>query len=82
MLFRGEQPAFSFSAIGFLALAVNVAVFFIWTFPANQATANWTEAPPDWESLRKRWEYSHAANALVTFAGFCAIALSALTMRK
>jgi hypothetical protein len=29
--------------------------------------------------LRRQWEYSHAANALVTFVAFCAVTLSVLT---
>ena len=59
----------------------DVRIFFIWTYPANQATDNWTTIPADWEQLRRQWEYSHAVNALVTFAAFCSVALSVLTMR-
>ncbi|MEE1613680.1 hypothetical protein [Microvirga sp. CF3016] len=39
-------------------------IFFTWTFPANQATANWTIS----RTIGARceaWEYSHAANAVV-----------------
>jgi hypothetical protein len=32
--------------------------------------------------LRRDWEYSHAANAVVTFAAFCAVALSSLMTRE
>jgi MFS family permease len=55
-----------FGAAGFL-IAATLAVFFAWTFPANQATGNWTSAPENWEQLRSQWEYSHAANAAITF---------------
>lgn len=44
-------------------LAAAQALFWIFTYPANAATANWTRAPPNWEALRDRWEYSHAAGA-------------------
>ena len=44
-----------------------MAVFFLWTYPANQATGNWTSVPENWEQLRTEWEYSHAANAAITF---------------
>lgn len=64
-----------------LLLAANLAIFFAWTFPANQATANWTMVPPDWESLRRQWEYSHAANAGLTFLALAALVLGALTRR-
>jgi len=59
-----------------LLLALSLAVFFAWTWPANQATANWTTAPPDWEALRLRWEYSHAANAGLVFLALCLSVLS------
>jgi MFS family permease len=55
-----------FGAAGLL-IAATLAIFFAWTFPANQATGNWTSAPEDWEQLRTQWEYSHAANAAITF---------------
>jgi len=50
-----------------LLIAATLAVFFAWTYPANQATGNWTSAPEDWERLRTEWEFSHAANAAITF---------------
>jgi hypothetical protein len=65
----------------FLGLALSLVIFFTWTYPANQATNNWTTIPANWEQLRREWEYSHAANALVTLASFCALALSVLTTR-
>src|SRR5262245_19585021 len=49
------------------------AVFWAFTFPANVATDNWTAIPADWESLRTRWEYSHALGAV-----FQVLAMSAL----
>ena len=63
------------------------AIFLAWTWPANQATANqatanWTAAPADWRELRLQWEYSHAANAVVTFLALCCAVLSALTTRE
>jgi MFS family permease len=55
-----------FGAAGLL-IAATLAVFFAWTYPANQATGNWTSVPENWEQLRTEWEYSHAANAAITF---------------
>ena len=48
-------------------IAATQAIFFAWTYPANQATGNWTSAPENWERLRTEWEYSHAVNAMITF---------------
>lgn len=59
--------------IAFLCIAGTQIVFWTFTFPANQATDNWTVLPEHWEKLRRQWEYSHAAGA-----GLDLIALIAL----
>lgn len=71
---RRSWPAF---AAGFL-LILSLIVFFVWTYPANQATHNWTLVPPDWQTLRGQWEVSHAANAVLTFLALCCATLSAM----
>jgi hypothetical protein len=82
IMLRGRGAPFVLALIAFLAIAATLAVFFIWTYPANQATNNWTAIPANWEELRRQWEYSHAVNAVVTFVGFCALTLSVLSTRK
>ena len=82
IMLRGRSTPFVFALVAFLCIAATLAVFFIWTYPANQATTNWTTIPENWEQLRRQWEYSHAGNALVTFVAFCAVALSVLTTRE
>jgi MFS family permease len=68
-----------FGAAGLL-IAVTLAVFFVWTYPANQATGNWTSAPENWEQLRTDWEYSHAANAAITFVALlCSVGAAVST---
>jgi hypothetical protein len=76
---RGRGMAFWFALAGFLLITTTLVVFFIWTFPANQATVNWTTVPDNWRELRQQWEYSHATNAVLTFLALCAVTLSALT---
>jgi hypothetical protein len=56
------------AALAAVLVALAFAVFFAVTEPANRATASWTFAPPNWEALRLRWEWSHAANAVLLFA--------------
>ena len=80
-MLRGRGRPFILALIAGLCVVVMFAIFFIWTYPANQATDNWTTIPANWEQLRRQWEYSHAVNALVTFAAFCSVALSVLTAR-
>jgi hypothetical protein len=82
LLLRGPGAPFALALFAFFCIALTLVVFFIWTFPANQATNNWTTIPNNWEELRRQWEYSHAANAVVTFAAFCSVALSSLMVRK
>ena len=81
LLLRGSGTPFVFALVAFCCIALWLVVFFVWTYPANQATDNWTTVPANWEQLRRQWEYSHAANAVVMFVAFCAIALSVLTGR-
>jgi hypothetical protein len=61
-----------------LILTATLVVFFEWTYPANQATTNWTAATADWERLRAQWEVSHAANAVLTFIALCCATFSAV----
>jgi hypothetical protein len=82
LLLRGQGVPFALALFGFFCLALTLVVFFIWTYAANQATNNWTTIPDNWEELRTQWEYSHAANAVVTFAAFCSVTLSSLMARK
>jgi len=78
---RRQKTPFRLALLAFLLVAATLAIFFTWTYPANQATANWTVAPENWEALRLQWEYAHATNAVLTFVALCALMLSTLTAR-
>lgn len=78
---RRQCLAFSFALTSALCFIVFFAIFFTWTFPSNQATVNWTALPDDWSRLRQKWEYSHAANAVVILIALCAVTLPAITAR-
>lgn len=54
-----------------LLLLTNLIVFYVFTYPVNVETANWTVMSDNWESLRLQWESSHAFNAGVTLLAFC-----------
>jgi hypothetical protein len=82
LLLRGRGAPFALALFGFFSIALTLVIFFIWTYPANQTTNNWTMIPNDWEQLRRQWEYSHAVNAVVTFAAFCSVALSSLMAKE
>ena len=53
-------------------------VFWIWTFPANVATNNWTEQPENWAQLRQQWEYSHFAGAAFQLLAMISLIVSVL----
>jgi hypothetical protein len=52
------------------------------TFPANQQTNNWTFLSAHWLELRRQWEYSHAASAILYLMALLALILSVLTHRE
>lgn len=82
MLLRRGGTAFVLASVAFCCIALTLAIFFAWTYPANQATGNWTIIPYNWGQLRAQWEYSHAVNAVITFVALCSVTLSALTARE
>jgi hypothetical protein len=78
---RRQRAPFRLAFLAFLLVAATLVIFFIWTYPANQATANWTVVPANWQELRTTWEYAHATNAVLTFLALCAVTWSVLVTR-
>ena len=79
---RGQRAAMGLVLINLLCLIGTLMIFFAFTFTANQATSNWTQMPANWQTLRWQWEISHAANAVITFVGFCSLTISLLLARR
>jgi len=82
----GDRPTCAENAVllalvTLIAQLATLAIFFAFVFPTNLATRNWTVIPDNWEQLRWQWEMDHAVNAVIAFAGFCALATSVLTTR-
>jgi hypothetical protein len=78
---RGAGAPFYFALLATVLIALSLAVFFWFTFPVNQATQNWTVLPEGWESLRRQWEYSHAAGAILYFVALASLVLSVVSER-
>jgi hypothetical protein len=76
---RKQRKQFILALVAFLCIVVSQIVFWTFTFPANQATSNWTMIPDNWEWLRARWEYSHATGAILDLAAFVLLALSVVS---
>ena len=64
--------------VAILSLLSAQAVFWLYTYPANAATDNWTAIPENWETLRKQWEYSHALGAAFQLLAMSALIIAAL----
>jgi len=81
LMLHDQRTPFRLALGAFLCVAATLVIFFTWTYPANVATSDWTVAPANWAELRTQWEYSHAVNAVITFAALCSVTLSALLAR-
>lgn len=75
---RRKRRAFIPALIAFLCIAGTQVVFWTYTYPANQATKNWTMLPENWEELRRQWEYSHATSAILNLIALVMVSLSVL----
>ena len=47
---RKERKAFVFALLAFLCIVGTQVVFWTYTYPANQATNNWTMLPENWRA--------------------------------
>ncbi len=77
-LHRAGEP-WVLAALALVCLAATQAIFWLFTWPMNAATRNWTMLPPKWELLRMQWELSHAGAAVL---GFCALVLLVLAVAR
>jgi hypothetical protein len=81
VLYRRE-PFVRWSAILALTCLVCAQVlFWLYTYPANVATQNWTMMPENWAVLRHQWEYSHLAGAVFQLGAMAALIVAALGRR-
>jgi hypothetical protein len=79
---RADRTAFVLSLTAFLCLAATQLIFWMFTYPMNVASNNWTATPEDFEAARRQWEYSHAVNAVLTFVALVTISVSVLTNKR
>jgi hypothetical protein len=79
---RRQRTVFLFTLVALGCVVAAQVVFWVWTYPANAATQNWTSIPENWEVLRRQWEFSHLAGAGFQFLAFCALVLATLASRR
>lgn len=82
MVVRTDRRLFRMTLTAAACLALSLVVFFLFTYPANQQTLNWTVLPDHWQALRRQWEYAHAVDAGLYFIAFVSLLLSLLVDRK
>jgi hypothetical protein len=79
LMLEADEQAFAPALIAFLAIVATQIVFWTFTFPVNRRTHNWTQAPQEnWQSLRDRWEFSHAASAALNFIAVVSVTIAVL----
>lgn len=65
IIIKDYTTAFRLALAAVFCIGISLMIFYMFTFPANQLTDNWTHQLESWETLRFNWEYSHAVNALI-----------------
>lgn len=80
-LLRRERWPLYWAVLALVCIVGAQAIFWVWTYPANVATNNWTEIPDNWQALRITWEYSHAVAACLNIIAMVALVLSVLSWR-
>jgi hypothetical protein len=78
ILVRSRLRQFALACVAFGCVLVTQVIFWMFTFPVNQQTRNWTTLPPNWMMLRERWEYSHATAAVFELIAFVAVVIAVL----
>lgn len=79
ILLSRRRPGAFWPAVTALACLVAAQVaFWTYTWPANVATGDWTSVPENWETLRRQWEYSHAAGAAFQLLAMASLIVAAL----
>jgi hypothetical protein len=68
------------SLVALAALIGAQAIFWVWTYPVNLATSQWTEMPENLDELRVRWEYSHAAGAVLQLVAMGSLSFAAASV--
>jgi hypothetical protein len=59
-------------------IAASLAIFFVYVYPANQATKDWTAISANWKVLRQQWEWGHAGSAACMLLAFLALVWQAV----
>lgn len=75
---RQRQPDFTLSVVAALCMIVSHALYWLLVEPVNATMRGWSAdaVPTDWTRLRKQWELTHAARAILMLFGLGALVAS------
>jgi hypothetical protein len=81
---RSHRPALATLTIALASYVGMQLCFWFFNFPVNAAVASWNSAtlPADWFAYRARWEWSHAARAVLAFIAFVCLLRAALVGQR
>jgi len=79
---RSQPRAFVLTVVAVLCIVGTQVTFWMFTYPVNRETMNWTMLLANWAELRARWEYSHAASAVLNLIALVALILSVLVKEE
>jgi hypothetical protein len=77
---RRRRPAFDLTLIGAICLLAAHVAWWLWVFPVDTTMGQLTpEAlPADWTRLRRHWEQTHTARAILQIIALGALVWSVL----
>jgi hypothetical protein len=78
IMVQKEKAPFLLVLPALVCITGTLLIFRLFTYPVNKQTKNWTVVPDNWLTLRRKWEYSHAAGALLNLVALILLILSVL----
>ena len=79
---RSQTVPLVLAGVGFGLLLITLITFFVRVFPVNRETSNWTRPTGRFEEFRRRWESTHAANAILSLLAFVALLGASLSWKS
>jgi uncharacterized membrane protein len=82
LLFRGQQArANVFASAAFVLMTIALVITLAVNVPIDRQIQSWTTAglPPDWQTIRDRWEFFHGLRTLVSVAALTCLFASTLS---
>jgi hypothetical protein len=76
-----QQTGFVWVFLALVGIVGTLVIFWLFTYPVNKQTKNWTVLPGNWLALRRRWEFSHATAALLNLISLILLILSVLASK-